>query len=196
MLPHDEIKILKISTAASMVAKINAMKANSVKSFDVLCHGTPYSLNFSVKENENCGLVTGLLAKGLLSVYYSSWEDGVYSFSSDARYVSDINFSVFAEDARVQIHGCNTAKGNIPGDTLTEAFSKELFNAGKVKSYVIGHTDKSNPNIKGDQTTIAQQDYRHGGRAIIHNGKTIKTTAKKGYLAHEEILNILPESKK
>ena len=82
---HDEIKILKISTAASMVAQINAMQANSVKSFDVLCHGTPYSLNFSVKENENCGLVTGIFAKGLLSLYYSSWEDGIYSFSSDSR---------------------------------------------------------------------------------------------------------------
>ncbi|MCP4119351.1 MAG: hypothetical protein GY737_28935 [Desulfobacteraceae bacterium] len=79
---NDEIKLIKISTAASMVAQINAMKTNNVKSFDVLSHGTPYSLNFSVKENDNCGLVTGLIAKGLLSLYYSSWEEGIYSFSA------------------------------------------------------------------------------------------------------------------
>lgn len=131
-----------------------------------------------------------------MSLYYSSWEDGIYSFSIDSRYVSDINFSFFTEDARIQIHGCNTARGNIPGDTLSEAFSKELFNAGKVKSYVIGHANKSNPNISGNQTSIAQQDYRHGKRAIIHNGKVLMTTGKKGYLAHEEILKILPETAK
>ncbi len=192
----DDIKLIKISTSASMVAQINTVKPNAVKSFDVLSHGTPYSLNFSVKENENCGLVTGLVAKGMLSIYYSSWEDGFYKFSSDSRYVSNINFSVFTEDARIQIHGCNTAKGNIPGDTLAETFSKELYEAGKTRAYVIGHTDKSNPNIKGKKTTIAQQDYRHGKRVIIHNANIIKTTNQKGYLAHQDILKLLPEVSK
>ncbi|MCP4117129.1 MAG: hypothetical protein GY737_17385 [Desulfobacteraceae bacterium] len=118
------------------------------------------------------------------------------SFSNDARYVSDINLAVFTEDARIQIHGCNTARGNIPGDTLAESFSKELYKTGKKRSYVIGHTEKSNPNIRDKQTTIAQQDYRHGKRAIIHNASIIKNTLKKGFIAHEEILELLPEETK
>ena len=189
---NDSIKVLKITTAADLVRQVNQNQPGTVKSLDILSHGTPYSLNFSVKENENCGLVTGLLAKGLLKVYYSSWDDGIYSFSSQSRYISDINFDVFTSDARIQIHGCNTARGSIPGDTLTEAFSKELFAAGKVQGYVIGHTTKSNPNINGSSTTIAGQDYRHGRRAIVHNGATLKETLQKGLLLHEDMLKLIP----
>jgi hypothetical protein len=143
----DTIKLVKISTAAAMVQEINNNADNQVKSLDILCHGTPYSLNFSVKENENCGLVTGALAKALLKIYYSSWDDGIYTFSSRSQLVSDIDFSVFSIDARIQIHGCNTARGSIPGDTLTESFSNELHRADKHQAYVIGHMKKSNPMI-------------------------------------------------
>ncbi|AZZ93456.1 hypothetical protein EUZ85_23135 [Hahella sp. KA22] len=136
------INKIKITNAADMINALNNNQISSVSSLDILCHGTPYSLNFSENENENCGLITGFFAKTGLAFYYSSWEDGIYSFSDDSRYVSDINFKVFTEDARIQIHGCNTARGSMPGDTLTIALSKELYQAGKTKSYVIGHTDK------------------------------------------------------
>ena len=191
----DEIKLVKISTAANMVGQINASKSGTITSLDVLCHGTPYSLNFSVKENENCGVVTGLVAEGMLMIYYSSWEDGIYSFSSDSRYVSDIDCSVFVADVRIQIHGCNAARSGMPGDTLAETLSKDLYKAGKKRSYVIGHTDKSSPNIRGGKTTIAEQDYRHGSRAIIHNGQVVGSTTKKGLLPHQDILKLIPESK-
>ncbi|MET0356155.1 MAG: hypothetical protein ABW044_05215 [Cellvibrio sp.] len=174
-----------------MVAKLNSNLPNSVASLDIFCHGTPYSLNFSIKENENCGLVTGWLAKQGLSAYYSSWDDGVYSFSVDSKYVSDINFGVFTFDARIQIHGCNTAKGAMPGNTLVEEFSEQLYRAGKKKSYVIGHTDKSNPNINGPKTTIKEQDYRHGERAIYSNGKLLEITSKKGIITHEYIQSLI-----
>ena len=154
-----------------------------------MSHGTPYSLNFSTQENENSGLVTGFMAKMLLKAYYSDFFDWeIYNFGIFSRYVSDMNFEVFTEDARVQIHGCNTAKGNMPGDTLSEAISKELYSAGRKLAYVIAHTKKSNPNIDGEKTTIPGQDYRHGERAIIHNGKILYTTNKEGYLNHDEII--------
>ncbi len=174
-----------------MVRMINGNKENSVSSLDIFCHGTPYSLNFSVKENENCGLVTGFVAKGMLSIYYSSWEDGVYSFSADSRYVTDINFNVFSSDARIQIHGCNTARGTMPGDTLVESIPKELYSAGKERSYVIGHTDKSNPNINGSNTSIKQQDYRHGERSIYSNGKLLEKTNHTGLITHEYAQKLL-----
>lgn len=184
-----EKRAIKITTAAEMVKKINACSPKSVASLDVFCHGTPYSLNFSIKENENCGLVTGWMAKQ--GAYYSTWDDGIYNFSSDSRYVSDIDFKVFTEDARIQIHGCNTARGSMPGNTLVEEFSEQIYNAWIKKAYVIGHTDKSNPNINGAKTTIKQQDYRHGERSIYHNGILLKTTKQKGIIAHDEIQGLI-----
>ncbi|MFT7558684.1 MAG: hypothetical protein ACI93R_000583 [Flavobacteriales bacterium] len=188
---NGDKRSIKITTAADMVKRINACAANSVASLDVFCHGTPYSLNYSVKENENCGLVTGWMARQGLRAYYSSWDDGVYNFSSDSRYVSDINFKVFTNDARIQIHGCNTARGSMPGNTLVEELSEQIYKAGKKKAYVIGHTDKSNPNIRGSKTTIKQQDYRHGERSIYHNDKLLKITKKKGIIAHDEMQGLI-----
>ncbi|WP_086930620.1 hypothetical protein [Agarilytica rhodophyticola] len=184
---NGKIQTVKIITAADLVSKLNKNAPNSITSLDILCHGTPYSLNFSIKENENAGLVTGWFAKQALSAYYSSWDDGVYTFSKDSRYVSEIDFNVFDKSARIQIHGCNTARGSMPGDTLVEALSKELYSAGKKHAYVIGHTDKSNPNIYGTKTTIKQQDYRHGERSIYSNGKLLFQTKKSGVIQHTTI---------
>jgi len=187
------VKLIKISTAAALVNEINSNKENSITSLDILCHGTPYSLNFSIKENENCGLITGSIAKAMLKIYYSSWEDGIYDFSARSHFVSDLDFTKFSSDARVQIHGCNTARGTMIGDTLTESFSKELKSAGKNQAYVIGHMKKSNPLINGSQTTIKAQDYRHGKRAIIVNGDIIKETNQKGLIKHSDILSLIKE---
>lgn len=188
---NGEKRSLKITTAADMVRKVNACSPKSVASLDVFSHGTPYSLNFSIKENENCGLVTGWMAKQGLRAYYSTWDDGIYNFSSESRYVSDIDFKVFTDDARIQIHGCNTARGSMPGNTLVEEISEQIYKAGRKKAYVIGHTDKSNPNINGSKTTIKQQDYRHGERSIYHNGGLLIKIKKKGIVAHDEIQRLI-----
>lgn len=185
----EQVKIHKITTAADMLEKINSLPKKTLKSLDILSHGTPYSLNFSMRENENSGLVTGFIAKMLLKAYYSNIFDGeIYNFGIFSRYVDDIRFGIFTLDARVQIHGCSTARGNIPGNTLAEAISIGLWGADRKSAYVIGHTSKSNPNINGAKTTIAAQDYRHGKRAIIKNGDVLYTTTKKGYLEHDAIL--------
>ncbi len=188
---NGEKRSLKITTAADMVRKVNACSPKSVASLDVFSHGTPYSLNFSIKENENCGLVTGWMAKQGLRAYYSTWDDGIYNFSPESRYVSDIDFKVFTDDARIQIHGCNTARGSMPGNTLVEEISEQIYKAGRKKAYVIGHTDKSNPNINGSKTTIKQQDYRHGERSIYHNGGLLIKIKKKGIVAHDEIQRLI-----
>lgn len=186
----ETVFLKKITTAAVMAKEINSLKKDTLKSLDILSHGTPYSLNFSLEENVNSGLVTGFMAKMLLKSYYSDFFDWeIYNFGKFSRYVKQINFEVFSNDARVQFHGCNTAKGDMPGDTLAEKISKGLWNADKKLAYVIAHTDKSNPNIDGKKTTIAGQDYRHGNRAIIHNGNILYETKNKGYLDHKEIVS-------
>lgn len=191
----ETVVLKKITTAAEMLNEINYLKAGNLKSLDILSHGTPYSLNFSLKENENSGLVTSFMAKMVLKAYYSDFFDWeIYNFGLFSRYVDDINFNIFAKDARVQIHGCNTARGDMPGNTFAEAISEGLWNAGKKDAYVIAHTDKSNPNINGRETTITEQDYRHGNRAIIRNGKVVYDSNEKGYLDHKKILMRLSSS--
>ncbi len=176
-----------------MLKELNGNAKESVSSLDILSHGTPYSLNFSEVENENCGIVTGFMATMMLKIYYSTWEDGIYSFNIHSRYVSNIDYSIFTKDDRVQLHGCNTARGSLPGDTLAEALSKELHDAGKTSAYVIGHTTPATPLIKGGngKTSIKDQDYRHGERAVIVNGKIMYKTKSIGLLKHNEVLNKL-----
>lgn len=145
-------------------------------------------------ENENCGLVTSSIAKAMLKVYYSTWDDGVYSFTAMSRYVSDIDFSRFAKDAQIQLHGCNTAKGSIPGNTIAEEFSELLYDAGKTDGYVIGHSAKSNPLINGTKTTNSAQDYRHGPRSIIYNGEAIKEIRVVGALKKSDIAHWIKEA--
>jgi len=184
--------MLKITTAAQILRTINSLSGKSLKSLDIISHGTPYSLNFSIKENENSGLVTGFIAKMMLKMYYSDFLDGeIYSFNHLSRYVDDIDFEIFTTDARVQMHGCNTANGRFSINTIAEEISIGLWEAGKKLAYVIGHTKKSNPNINGKKTTIIGQDYRHGKRAVIRNGELIYTTTEKGFLEHDYILKKL-----
>ena len=186
-----EKRAIKITTAADMVKKINACSPKSVTSLDVFCHGTPYSLNFSIKENENCGLVTGWMAKQGLRAYYFTWDDGIYNFSSDSRYVSDIDFKVFTEDARIQIHGCNTARGSMPGNTLVEEFSEQIYNAGRKKAYVIGHTDKSNPISMEQRLRLSSKIIAMVNALFITMAYCSKQRKKKGIIAHDEIHGLI-----
>lgn len=112
-----------------------------------------------------------------------------YTFSDDFRYVDDIDFTKFSQDARIEIHACNTARDVTWGalDTLSELMSKELFNVGCTEAVVIGHTDKANPLINGGKTTIKEQDYRHGRRAIFHRGKIVLSVNDKGPISYGTI---------
>jgi hypothetical protein len=40
----------------------------------------------------------------------------------------------------IEIQGCNTAEDPHDSNNLSAAFSRHLYNSGKIKSYVIGHT--------------------------------------------------------
>jgi hypothetical protein len=179
-------KLIKFSTGKDCVEGINKQEKSSIHTLDLLCHGTPFSLNLSLEENINCGIVTTWAAKQAVNFYYGAVQ---YSFSEDCRYVEAIDFTRFSKDARIEIHACNTAKDVTFGmfDTLSEMMSKRLFAAGCFEAVVIGHTDKANPLINGSKTTIQQQDYRHGARAIFHNGKIVKNLNNKGAIEYTEI---------
>ena len=176
-------EMVKIDCADNVVRKINSMRPNTIKSLDIISHGTPYSLNFSVADDQNCGFVTNVAAMvginvlGLLS-------DQINEFSGRSRYLSDIDYGRFTEDARVQIHGCSIAAEDgfsFASDNIAELVSKLLHKAGKIRAVVIGHLGKANPNIGGTKK-VEEQDYRHGTRAVYHNGEVLFKTTQERFI--------------
>ena len=92
--------------------------------------------------------------------------------------ISDINFKVFTNESKIEIHGCNTAfDGEL--DTLSSLIIISFIQSRKKRSVVIGHADFSSPN-RGGTKDISKQDYRHETRIIYNNGK------KKSLLKHVE----------
>lgn len=131
-------------------------------------------------------------------LYISNWEQ-LWAIGIDGADIGEINFNNFTYNARIEIHGCNGASEDYPNKNIVHKISILLFNAGKKKSYAIGHTTKNNPNIKGSKTKIREQDYRHDRRAIYHNGTIIDkqpdgnySTKQKGYLDEEKIEAKIP----
>jgi hypothetical protein len=131
-------------------------------------------------------------------LYISNWQQ-FWAGGIDGADIGEINFKNFTNNARIEIHGCNGAKEELPNDNIVHDISILLFNSGKDKSYAIGHTTKNNPNIKGGATKINEQDYRHNRRAIYHNGSIINkqsdgnySTKQKGHLDEAAIEAKIP----
>ncbi len=182
-------EIIKIDCADSIVKKIAAQPEGSIQSLDVLSHGTPYTLNFSVSDDRNCGFATSWLIKSGANIV-GRFRDDLNAFDGRSRYFSDIDFTRFSNTARVQFHGCSIAGEDglsAVSDNIAEVVSKLLHDAGKTGAYVIGHVTKSNPNIKGKATKNEEQDYRHGTRVVYRNGAIIFRTKKSGFLKESDI---------
>lgn len=177
----------KITCASDIVAMLNARPRNSIRSLDILSHGTEVSLNFSIRDDENCGFVTSFAARAAISSY-GSFTDDVNAFIGGWRYFSDIDFRNFVEAARVQFHGCS-ATGEVPLlDNMAKTVSGHLHDAGKERAFVIGHVTKSTPEFPGRPHTNENQDYRHGLRAVYNGGEKAFETRKSGLLTDQEIL--------
>ncbi|MEN8409905.1 hypothetical protein [Acinetobacter bereziniae] len=82
----------------------------------------------------------------------------------------------------IEIQGCNTAEDPHDSNNLSADFSRHLYNSGKIKSYVIGHTTQSNPLINGSSTKISEQSYMWMRRVVYRNGHLILDTKDKGFL--------------
>lgn len=201
----DQIVIKKISTAQDIVAYISSLQNSSIASLDIVCHGSPLSLNFSNKPYEACGFYASWLGKKAIESYFSD-DDGDYVFTAQAHSVSDINWKKFTDNARVQLHGCLTAsdwfrthdgKKVFPTlvDNIVKQMSDELQSAGKKNALVIGHTTRGNPLINGNSTTLAQQDYRHGERKVYRNGKLVLTTTQTGFLTNDYLSRVIQDWK-
>lgn len=176
------VHTFKISNAAGIVTELNKQKAGTIQSVDILSHGSPVSLNFYPRRFINSGFVTSESVRMAYELWMSQKYDTDYKFGLGYRYVSSIDFDTFAEDAIWELHGCLSAYDLPILDNLVGLLSEKLFDSGKTKAVAIGHLSRSHPMINGPKTKIKEQDYRHGKRAVYHNGKVLFTTSKSGDL--------------
>jgi hypothetical protein len=178
-------KLIKIRCAINLVTAINGHGTGALASLDILCHGTPWSLNFSVRDDLNCGLFASPAAKAGFAVV-GPFSSRVNSPDGECALVSDIRFDVFANDAIIELHGCQTAGNSLAIDSVAAKFSTGLYNASKKNAVVIAHLDKANPNIGGTKNVV-KQDYRHGHRVVLQNGNIIYSVSKSGRVNLAEI---------
>lgn len=175
----DKVKtedFIAIKSAATIVDKINDQSENTVQSIDIFCHGGRDELYFAHKE-----------WAGDNDLYKNQKEeskDANYPWN-DSKTLNDIDYSVFTNNAKIEIHGCNTGSYDEGKDSpFAEVLSKKLKDAGKTKVVVVAHVDSANPNM---HKSLKGDDYRHGGRRIFHNGKELFFTRKEGRITGAEI---------
>ncbi|PXY42832.1 hypothetical protein DMB65_02105 [Flavobacterium cheongpyeongense] len=184
-----------------VVDKINDQKDGSIQSIDFFTHGSQYAL-YMVKNGETNkpGSTAGDIPKDDTesnNLYASKTVKAVQSWGGgdDTRTVNSINVSKFADNAKIEIHGCNTAGSTLAVDNIATNISEALFAGGKERAVVIGHNTKANPKINGEKTTNKQQDYRHGSRVVYHNGEVLFTTNIKGRIKAKVINHYLDKKK-
>lgn len=174
---------------------INALKEqidNTVQSLDLFCHGDPNGIYFVLGASLDKDVLNREY-KPIASNIYAQWGKSIWRGYNDPEKkmknqyaISNIKFSIFTNQSKIEIHGCNTGRGD---DCFASELSIQFYKAGKKQGVVIAHTTDATPNIDGT-TKITEQDYRHWTRVIFHNGKVIKTVTNSGRIS----ANIIKEA--
>ncbi|MCU0440678.1 MAG: hypothetical protein MUC49_22515 [Raineya sp.] len=175
---YEDVVAIKIHITAggqNIVDKINSYGLAEIQSIDFIFHGSDQKLYIKLDANRN--------SQDLYINDVLEQSEGVISNKSDKNTfgadIGEINFRVFTNDAKIEIHGCNAASitSENSGKNFASEFSRQLFENGKTRSVVIGHVDYANPNR---HTTLKGDDYRHGVRRIYHGGKVLFRTKNEG----------------
>lgn len=177
----------RVLVAKDIVKIINESEDDSIQSLDVFTHGGPEALYLTTANPDtekvsrrflhNCSLYRH---RARLIFNWAAWTGG-------AALVRDIDFNKFTTNAKIELHGCKSADTNSNSDNMAGELSIRLYAVGKLRAVVIGHAEGANPNIKGGGEKLAEQDYRHGQRVVLHNGKIVKMTRQKGHLGEREL---------
>ncbi|ODV43327.1 hypothetical protein AWV79_18145 [Cupriavidus sp. UYMMa02A] len=132
-----EIINKRLRSLQSLVLEINNQKPNSIRSLDIFTHGGPDNFFMvTVRDDKDGGFLNDI------RLYRYVFHNDSFSRA----HLRKLKFDNFSEDAKVEIHGCQTAANS---DNIVADFSKYLIDAGKTKSVVIGHTTKADPLING-----------------------------------------------
>lgn len=171
-----------IKVAKDIVTAIKRQGHDSIRSLDIFTHGGPHALYLTTADADSSKVLryvlhNSSLYRGRARMYLNAagWTEG-------SALISDIDFTKFAANAKIELHGCRTAEADSGADNIAADLSIRLYQAGKRDAYVIGHADKANPNIKGGGEKNAEQDYRHGRRIVFHNGRIIRATSQNGFI--------------
>jgi hypothetical protein len=179
----------------SVISALETQENNTVQSLDLFCHGDSdglyYILGASLdKTITREGVFKGKLAANIYKTVMMAIRRG-YDFDGNRiknqAAISSLKLSVFTEQSKIEIHGCNTGRGD---DCFASELSSQLYKAGKKQGVVIAHATSANPNIDGT-TTASEQDYRHGTRIIYYRGKAVKTVTNSGRITANTIKEAL-----
>jgi hypothetical protein len=158
-------KIIEATSGQQIVDVINSQEDNSVQSIDFFTHGGANAL-FIKKDKD--GNYQDLYLNDELEQSEAS-DPNLTDGNINGADISEINYNVFTKNAKIEIHGCNSA--NKDYENLAAELSKRMYQAGNANAVVIGHVDYANPN-----GTLNNSDYRSGLRRIYHNGQELFTT--------------------
>lgn len=172
----------KILVAKDIVDYTNSQEDSSIRSLDIFTHGGPQALYLTTANPGTDRLLRYVFHNSSLYRSRTRMILNAAGFTKGSALVNEINFMKFAENAKIELHGCATADKDTDDDNISADLSKRLYEAGKSRSIVIGHAVKANPNIKGGGEKYEEQDYRHGQRVIFNKGKIINVTKQKGHL--------------
>jgi RHS repeat-associated protein len=184
----DEIIITKIKNGPDIIKYLNMQQKGSIKSFDYIGHGGPRGLWFphDMTKDEKFRR-QNLYADG----HYRGAENSMENTMSVDE--GDIDYGVFTNDARIELHGCGTAgyeeDGVVYGQTfnLGMAMSMGLLQAGKNDAVVIAHYGPAGPD--------GNADYRQNTRIVYWQGQEIFRTNIKGAISDETIRTRISEAR-
>lgn len=195
------IKGEKLLSSKGIVDFINAQETDSIRSLDIWTHGGPQALYLTTADPPPPKTASWITRKLYEAGKWGFHNSSLYrsrtrmvlnaaAWTEGSALVTDIDFSKFASNAKIEFHGCKTAEDPEDEDNIAADLSARLYEAGKAQSAVIGHIQNAQPLINGDapgQTKVTEQDYRYGERAIFKKGKLATTTKKKGAISESEL---------
>jgi RHS repeat-associated protein len=176
----SKASIFYISTGKEIVNEINN-SSKKIQSIDFFSHSGHNGMFFTHDE-----------WLGDNDFYINDAEENKVAgyWTNDSADLSEIDYTKFTNDAKVEFHGCNSGNKDF-ADNMASEFSKSMYGAGKTKSVAIGHGTKANPNSE----TLGN-DYRHGLRRVYHNGTELFTTKREGRIPSRIINRFLKQKEK
>ena len=131
----------------TVVSVLETQLENSVQSLDLFCHGDPNGVYFMIGasldkniENKEKNPIASNIYISKFKAIYRGFDEKMNKMKNQYA-ISHLKLSAFTNESKVEIHGCNTGKGD---DCFASELSKQLFDAGKTSSVVIGHASKAN----------------------------------------------------
>jgi hypothetical protein len=199
------IKRIYFDNARQVVDSINCQKL-VIKSVDFLSHAKNDRIGAYITKGSRQYRTSLFESKERMQEVAGEADGEGLANSRKMAAIEEIDFTRFAYDAVIEIHGCHagTEQDSLP-DNISKSLSLALYMAGKQLAVVIGHSTRANPNLAvtsgshggaaanpvGFKQSVLAQDYRHGLRMLYFNGKVILSTRQSGGIPQSTIFDAI-----